>query len=217
VHVLSIHVGRPRALLWHERPVRTSIWKSPVSGRIHVGALNLAGDEQSDLTVHGGRDKAVYAYPSEHYAFWARELDMPGLSPAAFGENLSLSGVDEADVRIGDRFRIGTAEFTVTQPRLPCFKLGIRFGRDDVVERFAETPRSGFYMAVVLEGDIEAGDVVTVVQRDRHGVTVADVASLRQAGPLDLDLLRRASELTMLAAPWRDHFKRRLHALEAEP
>jgi MOSC domain-containing protein YiiM len=215
VHVLSVHVGRPREVLWQDRPVRTSIWKLPVAGRVRVSALNLAGDEQSDLTVHGGRDKAVYAYPIEHYAFWARELDMPSLAPAAFGENLSVSGLDEHDLRIGDRLRIGTAEFVVTQPRLPCFKLGIRFGRDDVIQRFAETNRSGFYMAVVLEGELEAGDVITVAQRDRHGVTVADVGSLRQAGAQDIDLLRRACAVQALAASWRESFKRRLDALEA--
>src|SRR5678815_4442952 len=132
VKLISVNVGRPREITWHGRAVKTSIWKTPVQGRVHVATLNLDGDQQSDLRVHGGVDKAVYVYPSEHYAFWHGELPDADLRWGAFGENFTTQGaLDDKTVHIGDRFRIGSAEFVVTQPRLPCFKLGIRFGRAD--------------------------------------------------------------------------------------
>jgi MOSC domain-containing protein YiiM len=175
--VRSINVGLPREILWHRKTVTTSIFKAPVSGRIRVSRLNLAGDQQSDLTVHGGVDKAVYVYPSEHYAYWREQLPDFPLPWGAFGENFTSDGLLEDAIYIGDRLRIGTAEFAVTQPRMPCFKLGVRFDRADMVKRFLQSGRSGFYLSVSKEGEVTAGDTVTFIARDEHGVSVADVVS----------------------------------------
>ncbi len=176
--VRSINVGLPREILWHRKTVTTSIFKAPVSGRIRVSRLNLAGDQQSDLTVHGGGDKAIYVYPSEHYAYWREQLPDFPLPWGAFGENFTTDGLLEDAIRIGDRLRIGTAEFAVTQPRMPCFKLGVRFDRADMVKRFLQSGRSGFYLSVSKEGEVTAGDTVTFIARDEHAVSVADVVSL---------------------------------------
>ena len=162
---------------WHGRRVLTSIWKSPKAGRVRVARLNLEGDEQSDLSVHGGEEKAVYAYPSEHYAFWRNQLPDAELSWGAFGENLTIEGLLEPEVMIGDRIEIGSAAFVVTQPRMPCFKLGIRFGRDDIIKRFLRSGRTGFYLAVVREGEVGSGDSIEVAARDPRGVSIADVAA----------------------------------------
>ena len=157
--VVSLSVGLPREVEWDGQTVLTSIFKEPVDRRLRVTTLNFEGDEQSDLTVHGGVDKAVYVYPSEHYESWRRELAGMDLPWAMFGENLTTEGLRE-DVRIGDRFRIGSAEFVVTQPRLPCYKLGIRFGRMDMLKRMLRSGRTGFYFAVTREGEVGAGDAI---------------------------------------------------------
>lgn len=208
--LLSINVGLPREIPWQGKVVRTSIFKSPVSGTVRVSKLNLAGDQQSDLSVHGGIHKAVYTYPSEHYEFWRKEIPDADLRWGVFGENLTTQGVFEDEVRIGDRLRIGSAEFLITQPRMPCFKLGIRFGRPDMVKRFLRSGRSGFYLAVLEEGQIAAGDSIQVLTRDEHGVTVADIVNLYQADATNQELLRRASDLPALPPDWRDHFRKRL-------
>lgn len=212
MHVVSVNVGRPREVEWRGRLVRTSIWKEPVQGAVRVTSLNLDGDAQSDLSVHGGPDKAVYAYPAEHYDYWQRELSVGALPWAAFGENLTTSGVIEPDIAIGDRVRVGSAELVVTQPRLPCFKLGIRFGRDDMVKRFLQSGRSGFYFAVVREGEIAAGDRLEIAARDAHGVTVSDMIALETADEPDRDLLRRALETPALPESWKRHLRKRFAA-----
>lgn len=178
--VVSVNVGRPRRVEWGGRQVRSAIWKAPVAGRVRVTRLNLEGDKQSDLRVHGGPDKAVYVYPSEHYAYWARELPGTELPWGAFGENLTTEGLLEAEVRIGDAFRVGSAEFRVTQPRMPCYKLMVRFDREDMVQRFLDSGRSGFYLAVVEEGEVGAGDAIERVARAEGEVTVADVVARYQ-------------------------------------
>jgi MOSC domain-containing protein YiiM len=207
--LLSVNVGLPREIEFHGKLVRTSIFKSPLSGQVRVATLNLEGDEQSDLSVHGGVHKAVYAYPSEHYAFWREEVPGLDLSWGAFGENFTTEGLLE-EVHIGDRLRVGTAEFAVTQPRMPCFKLGIRFGRPEIVKRFLRSGRTGFYLAVLQEGQVTAGDSIEMLARDEHGVTVADIANLYKTDATNQDLLRRASELPALPPFWRDHFRKRL-------
>lgn len=179
MHVISVNVGQPREVDWHGRPVLTSIWKTPVGGPVRVGAVNLEGDRQSDLTVHGGREKSVYVYPSEHYEAWRRELPGVDLPWGVFGENLTIEGLLEGDVRPGDRLRIGSAEFEITKPRLPCFKLGIRFGDDLMVRRFARSGRSGFYLAVIEEGTLAAGDTIAFDPRAEDDVTIADVFAER--------------------------------------
>jgi len=177
--VVSVNVGLPREVAWQGKHVRTGIWKNPVAGPVRVGKLNLEGDGQGDLEAHGGLAKAVYAYPSEHYELWRAELDMPDLGWGGFGENLTTAGLSEATVRIGDRLRIGTAEFQVTKPRLPCYKLGIRLAHPEVVRRFRVTGRTGFYLAVLREGHVGAGDAIDFVASSEMGPTVAEAAAAR--------------------------------------
>jgi MOSC domain-containing protein YiiM len=155
----------------------TSIFKEPVDRRLRVTKLSLEGDEQSDLTVHGGVDKAVYVYPVEHYDAWRLELPEVDFPPSVFGENLTTEGLLE-DVRIGDRFRIGTAEFMVTQPRMPCYKLGIRFGRMDMLKRMLRNGRAGFYFAVTAQGEVGPGDAIVPLARSEEDLTVSDIVTL---------------------------------------
>lgn len=208
--IISVNVGGPREVEWHGRRVRTSIWKTPVEGRVLVGGHNLEGDQQSDLRVHGGPDKAVYAYPHEHYDDWRRERPELSFPRGAFGENLTTEGLLEGELRIGDHLRVGSAEFRVSEPRMPCYKLGVRFGRDDMVKLFLESGRSGFYLAVVKEGEVGAGDAVSFTSRADHPVTVADVATLLGRDAEDPDLLRRVLAAPALPESLRDHFRERL-------
>jgi len=208
--VVSLSVGRPREVEWDGNMVLTSIFKAPVDRRLRVTTLNFEGDEQSDLTVHGGVDKAVYAYPSEHYEFWRHELPQMDLPWAVFGENLTTEGLFESDVRIGDRFRVGSAEFIVTQPRLPCYKLGIRFGQMDIIKRFLKSGRTGFYFAVTTEGEVGAGDVIEQIARAEETLTVTDVVNLDTVDAKNQELLRRATQSAILPESWRDYFRKRL-------
>lgn len=172
--LLSVNVGLPRIVEYHGEPVVTAIFKDPVEGKVAVGELNLAGDRQADLRVHGGYNKAVYAYPSEHYDRWRQELPDVSFTAGMFGENLTISGLLEADVHVGDRLSIGTAEFVVTQPRSPCFKLNIRFGRADMIKRFVRSGRSGFYLAILKQGELKAGDPIEI-HREAEGESIASV------------------------------------------
>jgi MOSC domain-containing protein YiiM len=172
--LLSVCVGRPREIEWQGDVVLTSIFKAPVAGPVAVRQLNLDGDEQSDLTVHGGRRKAVYVYASEHYPAWRAELPDADLSWGAFGENFTVEGLLEDAVYIGDRLSCGTAEFIVTQPRQPCYKLGLKFNRLDMVRRFHRSGRSGFYLGVVTEGVVAAGDEITLIASPERRISVAD-------------------------------------------
>jgi MOSC domain-containing protein YiiM len=195
---------------WRGRSVQTSIFKTPVSGRVHVTRRNIEGDEQSDLSVHGGAQKAVYVYPAEHYDFWRRELPDTELPWGAFGENFTTEGLLEDEVWIGDRYRVGSVELVVTQPRMPCYKLAIRFGRADIVKRFLQSHRSGFYFAVDREGEVSPGDVIERVARDERQLTVADVVALYAADSANQRLLQNASDHPSLPASWRDYFRKRL-------
>jgi MOSC domain-containing protein YiiM len=208
--LLSVNTGLPREIEWKRKIVRTSIFKRPVAGRVRVSTLNVEGDQQSDLTVHGGIDKAVYAYPSEHYSFWRTELRGMDLAWGVFGENFTTVGLLEETLHIGDRLRVGSAEFVVTQPRMPCFKLGIRFNRSDMVKRFLQSGRTGFYLAVLKEGEVAAGDSIEWLERDEHNIPVADVVNLYRGDAENQDLLRRASELPSLPNSWREYFRKRL-------
>jgi MOSC domain-containing protein YiiM len=207
--VVTLSVGLPREIEVEGGTVLTSIFKEPVAGRLRVSRLNFDGDEQSDLTVHGGVHKAGYVYPSEHYDEWRREMPDVDFPRAVFGENLTTEGLFE-DVRIGDRFRIGTAEFMVTQPRLPCFKLGIRFGRMDMLKRMLKNGRTGFYFSVTKEGDVGAGDAIEPLERSAEDLTVADVVRLYTVDARNQDLLRRAIESTALPESWKEYFRKRL-------
>jgi len=208
--IVTISVGRPREVQWQGRRVLTSIYKTPVSGRVYVARENIDGDQQSDLSVHGGPDKAVYAYPAEHYAFWRAELPAADLPWGAFGENFTTEGLLEDQVWIGDRYRIGTAEFVVTHPRMPCYKLALRFGRSDMVKRFLQSGRSGFYLAVDREGEVGPGDTIERLARHESHLSVADVVSLYATEADDQPLLQRASQHPSLPAAWRDRFRQRL-------
>jgi MOSC domain-containing protein YiiM len=206
--VVSLGVGGPREVEWNGETVLTSIFKTPTDRRLRVTALNIEGDKQSDLTLHGGGEKAVYAYPSEHYPPWREEVGMD-LSWAAFGENLTTEGMSE-DVRVGDRFRIGTAEFVVIQPRMPCYKLGIRLERQDVLRRMLRTGRTGFYFSVAVEVEVGAGDAIELVERSQEELTVADVVRLFTVEAKNRDLLRRAMQSPVLPLNWKDYFGARL-------
>ena len=208
--LISVNVGLPREIGVSGKTVRTSIWKNPVQGRVHVSTLNLDGDQQSDLTVHGGVDKAVYLYPSEHYSYWRAQLPEVELPWGAFGENFTSEGILEDQTKIGDRIQIGSAEFIVTQPRMPCFKLGIRFNRRDMVKRFLQSKRTGFYLAVLREGEVGQGDAIEFIERQESGVTITDIVSLYSSDFQNQELLRRATELPALPQSWKDYLQKRL-------
>jgi MOSC domain-containing protein YiiM len=213
--LISVNTGRPREVVVNGRVVRTSIWKSPRQGSLHVARLNIEGDEQSDLAVHGGTYKAVYCYPSEHYEYWRRELPDADLPWGVFGENLTTEGLLETDVRIGDLLEIGSAEFLVTQPRQPCFKLGVRMGRADMVKRFVVSGRSGFYVRVVREGDIISGDIIRLAKRATGSITVSEIFALEFDEDATDQALTRAAAAPGLSPSWRDHFLKRLDALRS--
>ena len=179
MRVVSVNVAQPRLVEWKDEVVATGIFKQPVSGPVRVGLTNLDGDRQADLTVHGGVDKAVYAYPSEHYPFWQAELERDDLGWGMFGENLTTEGLLERDTRIGDVIRAGTAVLRVTKPRFPCYKLGVKFAREDILDLFLLSRRSGFYTAVLQEGDVAAGDPVERVSGEMDRPTVAEAVDAR--------------------------------------
>jgi MOSC domain-containing protein YiiM len=208
--IISVNVGRPRLAVWNGQSVSTGIYKTPVEGRVVLRTLNLDGDRQADLTVHGGAGKAAYAYPSEHYAYWRGELPGTELPWGMFGENFTTEGLDESGVHIGDRFRVGSAEVTVTVPRMPCYKLGIKFGRSDIIKRFMVSGRSGFYFSVQREGEVGVGDEIELLGRGAGGVTVADISRLYARGEGDVETLRRAVALEALPESWREHFRQQL-------
>jgi MOSC domain-containing protein YiiM len=213
--LISVNVGLPREIMVSGKTVRTSIWKYPLQGRIHVSTLNLDGDEQSDLSVHGGIDKAVYLYPSEHYSYWRTQLSDVELPWGTFGENFTSEGILEDQIKIGDRIRVGSAEFMVTQPRMPCFKLGIRFDRRDMVKRFLASKRTGLYLAVVREGEVENGDAIEFTEKQETGVTITDIVNLYSTDSQNQDLLRRATDLPALPQSWKDYLRKRLWNADA--
>jgi MOSC domain-containing protein YiiM len=214
VKLISVSVGLPRQVTWQGKTVMTGIFKEPVQGRILLQTLNLEGDRQADLSVHGGADKAVYLYPAEHYDYWRTELPNRDLPWGSFGENFTVTGLLEDAVHIGDRMRIGSAEVVVTQPRLPCYKLGIKFGQPDMVKRFAHSRRTGFYVAVREQGEVGAGDAIQLLSRDPHQITVADVTRLYLRDTRDLEKMRRALQVEALPEGWRNYFAEQLEQEE---
>jgi MOSC domain-containing protein YiiM len=208
--VRSVNVGLPREVVSADRLVLTSIFKSPVAGRVPIRHNNLAGDQQSDLSVHGGRAKAIYAYPHEHYAFWREQLPEVPLQPGNFGENLTVDGLLESEVHVGDRLKIGSAELVITQPRMPCFKLGIRFGRSDMVKRFLDSRRSGFYLAVGVEGDVAAGDTIEIMERHPAAVSIPELLRIYLKEPVKTDRLREVIGIAALPDAWRRDLEKHL-------
>jgi len=216
--IISLNVGRPRLVMRNDEPVSTGIFKEPIAGRVMLRTLNLDGDRQADLTVHGGPEKAVYVYPSEHYAFWKLELPDMDLPWGMFGENFTTEGMFETEINIGDIFRIGSAEVMVTQPRMPCYKLGIRFGRTDIIKRFLASERTGFYLSVLKEGEVGVADEFELLDKNTSGVRVVDVTRLYGSDKQNVDLIRRAIATEALPDNWRNYFRKRIEAgNEQEP
>ena len=208
--VISLNVGRPRLAVYKGATVNTGIFKQPVTGRLALRTLNLDGDRQADLTVHGGPYKAAYAYPSEHYEFWRNELPEMELPWGMFGENFTTQGLAEENIHVGDRFRIGSATVMVRQPRMPCYKLPIRFQRDDIIERFLVSGRSGFYFSVEQEGDVGVGDSIELISTDEDGITIAEMNRLFVRDRYNRDLLQKAIATLALPESWREYFLPRL-------
>jgi len=206
--VVSLNVGQTRIVTFEGRAMKTGIFKKPVDGRRMLRLDNVEGDQQADLRVHGGTDKAVYGYPAEHYEYWKTLLvDMPSES-GAFGENLTTAGLTENSLHISDHFQVGNAVLRVTQPRIPCLKLAARFRRSDMIDLFHRSGRSGFYFAVVEEGGLGAGDAIELKHRDTKAVTVADVNRL-YLDKGDPELLDRVLDVPTLAGSMRRHFEKR--------
>src|SRR2546430_15025380 len=201
--IVSINVGLPREVTWQGKLVATGIFKKPVDAPVMMRTLNLDGDGQTDLTVHGGLTKAVYVYPSEHYDYWRTELPGVDLPWGMFGENFTTEGLFEETVYIGDRFRIGDAEVIVTEPRMPCYKLGIKFGRADMIKRFLASRRTGFYFAVAREGAVGAGDAIKLIRQEQQETSVGDITRLYAFEKNDLKGLRQAIGIEWLPHSWK--------------
>ena len=211
--LVSVNVGLPREVNWKGKTVTTGIFKTPVDGAVGLHRHSLDGDGQADLSVHGGATKAVYVYPTQHYDYWRLELGDSDLTWGGFGENFTVEGVDEEKVRIGDEFRVGSARVVVTEPRMPCFKLGIRFGRADMVKRFLKSQRTGFYFGVVEEGLVQAGDHLEQVAEHQDGLRVADVTRLYTTERTNEELLRKAIGVSVLPESWRSYFEHQLEKI----
>jgi MOSC domain-containing protein YiiM len=214
--IISLNTGLPREVTWHGRSVTTGIFKEPVHSRVALRKLNLDGDRQADLSVHGGEYKVVYCYPLVHYGYWKTELPAQELPMGIFGENFTLDGLLEESVHVGDQFSVGSAEVVVTQPRLPCYKLGVRFEADDMVKRFFVSGRTGFYLAVTSEGEVGTGDEIRVISRDPNGVPVAEITRLyaeKRYSSADVAWAKRALRIAALPESWKEYFRQRLEQI----
>ena len=217
--LLSVNVGLPREVEWHGIHVHTGIFKEPVEGRVALRTLNLDGDRQADLSVHGGPYKAVYCYPLTHYDYWKKKLPGRELPAGMFGENFTLDDFAEESVYLGDRYSVGSAEVVVTQPRLPCYKLGIRFEDDSMVKRFFASRRTGFYVAVTKEGEVGAGDEMKLVDRDPIGVPVSEITRLyaeKRYSDADVGVVQRVLQIEAVPEGWKEYFRERLEQAASE-
>jgi MOSC domain-containing protein YiiM len=212
--ILSINVSLPKEVEFEGRKVTTGIFKEPIEGRIVLKTLNLDGDKQADLTVHGGPDKAVYAYPIEHYEFWRKVYPNMELPNGMFGENFTTEGLMEIDVNVGDVFRIGSSEVIATQPRMPCYKLGVKFRRMDVLKRFLASGRSGIYFKVLEEGEVGAGDSIMQIKKDPTRVGISDIVRLYATDREDINMMRRAVKVEALPEGWKDYFYEQIRRVE---
>jgi MOSC domain-containing protein YiiM len=217
MRLMSLNVARPRLAVYKDQTVSTGIFKQPVLGPVQLRSLNLDGDRQADLAVHGGRFKAVYAYPSEHYDFWRQQLPGTQLPLGMFGENFTTEGLFERDLHIGDRLKIGTAAIVVRQPRVPCFKLALKFHRNDILARFLRSGRSGFYFSVEQEGVVEAGNSFEFLSREPEAITISEINVLFAEEQFDRTLLERALATPALPEDWRDYFRKRLNGTPGAP
>lgn len=208
--VISVNVGKSRTLEYKGRPVTTGIYKEPVSGSIRMKTLTLDGDEQADLTVHGGPDKAVYLYPVEHYPYWREQYPDIEMPWGMFGENLSAEGLLEDEVNIGDKFQIGSAKVVVTQPRMPCYKLAMKFDRNDIIKKFLVSGCSGLYFKVLDESDIQAGDEINVISKDENKVSIKDIVRIYAHDLQDKGVIERATRVEALPEGWKEYFLKML-------
>jgi len=216
--VISVNTGLPREVMWHGNRVLTAIYKQPVKDRVALRKTNLEGDRQADLSVHGGEHKAVYCYPAEHYDYWKQELAGRDLPIAIFGENFTSAGLLENSVHVGDMFTVGSAEVVVTQPRLPCYKLGIRFGSDEMVRRFLASGRTGFYFAVTREGEVGTADEIKSISQEPNAVSISEITRLYVAKRFtedDMGSARRALRVAALPEGWKEYFQERLRTTNA--
>jgi len=208
--LISLNVARPRLAVYKGATINTGIFKKPVSGRIALLKLNLDGERQADLTVHGGPYKAVYAYPSEHYEYWRQQLPEMDLSWGMFGENLTTEGLKEDELHVGDRFRVGSSTVMVRQPRMPCYKLAARFQREDMIDRFLSSGRSGFYFSVEEEGEVGEGDSFELASQNHDGITIAEMNRLFVREKYNRGLLQKAIATAALPEAWHEYFLPRL-------
>jgi MOSC domain-containing protein YiiM len=212
--LVSVNVGLPRLVSWGGATFKTGIFKNAVEGRVMLRTTNLDGDRQADLTVHGGPEKAAYAYPSEHYPAWNAELphlaQASSLTWGAFGENFTTEEMLETTVSIGDHYRVGAALVMITTPRLPCFKLAAKFKSEDIIKKFVRSGRCGFYFSVAEEGEVGAADEFELVGREKITLTVDQVNRLYTENSPDRDTLERSLHVKTLPESWRDHFRSRL-------
>lgn len=208
--LVSLNVARPRLVVYNGKTINTGIFKQPVSGPVQLRTLNLDGDRQADLSVHGGPYKAVYGYPSEHYSFWREELPGVDLPWGMFGENFTTSGLAEDELHVGDRFQIGSSIVMVRQPRTPCYKLAAKFQRDDMLERFLLSGRSGFYFSVEQEGSVAAEDDFQLLKPNQDGITISEMNRLFVRDKYNQELLRKAIHTADLPDNWREYFAERL-------
>ena len=214
--VLSVNVGLPRKVIFNGQIITTAIFKDPVKGPITLRKLNLDGDRQADLTVHGGIDKAVYSYPSEHYDYWLKQFPGTEIMWGMFGENFTTEGLFEDAVNVGDQFQIGSAKLVATQPRMPCYKLGVRFGRMDVIRRFMISGRPGIYFKVIKEGEVKTGDKIENIKRDENNIKVKDIVSLYtgRSNKDNIEMMRQAIRIIDLPEGWRYEFQQRIGQLK---
>jgi MOSC domain-containing protein YiiM len=218
INLVSVNCGLPRQVPWHGRTVTTAIYKEPVKGRVALRLLNLDGDRQADLSVHGGVSKAVYCYPIAHYEYWKAELPGRELPIGSFGENFTVEGLVEDSVHIGDRFAVGSSEVVVTQPRLPCYKLGLRFESDEMVKRFLASRRTGFYLAVIREGNVGAGDQMVMIGREPSSVPLPWITRLyvtKKYSREDIADVQRVLTAPALPDNWKEYFHERLALVSA--
>lgn len=211
--LLSLNVGLPTQVTFEGQLITTGIFKEPIPGRIRLRKLNLEGDKQADLTVHGGADKAIYAYAEEHYSYWRKEFHGMSLPWGMFGENFTTQGMFEEMVNIGDQFQVGTATVVATQPRMPCYKLGVKFGRMDIIKRFLASGLTGIYFKVLNEGELEKGDEIKPIKRDENNVSVKDIVRLYTKNKDDVQTMERAIKVKDLPTGWKFHFIDRLNQL----
>ena len=212
--ILSVNVSLPKEVDFEGQKVTTGIFKEPIEGRVMLRTLNLDGDKQADLTVHGGPDKAVYAYPIEHYEFWHKVYSKMEMPNGMFGENLTTEGLMEADVYVGDVFKIGSSKVIATQPRMPCYKLGVKFGRMDVLKKFLVSGRSGVYFKVLEEGEVGARDSIIQIHKDTNRVAISDIVRLYASDREDIETMRRAVKVGALPEGWKDYFYEQIRRVE---